>query len=43
MSLCVLDTDIMTLYQHGHPRVVQQVLAHPPLSSRSLSSASRKS
>ena len=29
MSLYVLDTDIMTLYQHGHPRVVQQVLAHP--------------
>jgi tRNA(fMet)-specific endonuclease VapC len=28
MSLYVLDTDIMTLYQHGHPRVVQQVLAH---------------
>ncbi len=29
MSLYVLDTDIMTLYQHGHPRVGQQVLAHP--------------
>jgi tRNA(fMet)-specific endonuclease VapC len=29
MSLYVLDTDIMTLYQHGHPRVVQHVLAHP--------------
>ena len=29
MSLYVLDTDIMTLYQHGHLRVVQQVLAHP--------------
>jgi hypothetical protein len=28
MSLYVLDTDIMTLYQHAHPRVVQQVLAH---------------
>src|SRR3954451_12114449 len=28
MSLYVLDTDIMTLYQHGHPRVTQQVLAH---------------
>lgn len=28
MSLYVLDTNIMTLYQHGHPRVVQQVLAH---------------
>jgi tRNA(fMet)-specific endonuclease VapC len=29
MSLHVLDTDIMTLYQNGHPRVVQKVLAHP--------------
>jgi tRNA(fMet)-specific endonuclease VapC len=29
MSLYVLDTDIMTLYQHGHPRVAQCVLAHP--------------
>jgi tRNA(fMet)-specific endonuclease VapC len=29
MSLYVLDTDIMTLYQHGHPRIAQQVLAHP--------------
>jgi tRNA(fMet)-specific endonuclease VapC len=29
MSLHVLDTDIVTLYQHGHPRVVQQILAHP--------------
>jgi hypothetical protein len=29
MNLYVLDTDTMTLYQHGHPRVVQQVLAHP--------------
>ena len=29
MSLYVLDTDVMTLYQHGHPSVVQQVLAHP--------------
>jgi tRNA(fMet)-specific endonuclease VapC len=28
MSLYVLDTDIMTLYQHGHAGVVQQVLAH---------------
>jgi tRNA(fMet)-specific endonuclease VapC len=28
MSLYVLDTDIMTLYQHAHPRVVQHVLAH---------------
>lgn len=31
MSLYVLDTDIMTLYQHGHPVVVQNVLAHPLL------------
>ncbi|HYV37443.1 MAG TPA: type II toxin-antitoxin system VapC family toxin [Gemmataceae bacterium] len=29
MSLHILDTDIMTLYQHGHPRVVHNVLAHP--------------
>jgi tRNA(fMet)-specific endonuclease VapC len=29
MSLYVLDTDVMTFYQHGHPLVVQQVLAHP--------------
>lgn len=29
MSLYVLDTDIMTLYQHGHSHVVQHVLAHP--------------
>jgi tRNA(fMet)-specific endonuclease VapC len=29
MSVYVLDTDIMTLYQRGHPRVVRQVLAHP--------------
>ena len=28
MSLYVLDTDTMTLYQHGHPRVAQHVLAH---------------
>jgi len=28
MSLYVLDTDIMTLYQWGHPRVTQQILAH---------------
>src|ERR1700722_17277901 len=28
MSLYVLDTDIMTLYQRGHPRVAHQVLAH---------------
>ena len=28
MSLYVLDTDIMTLYQHGQPTVVRQVLAH---------------
>jgi hypothetical protein len=29
MSLYVLDTDIMTLYQHDHPRVTQNILAHP--------------
>lgn len=29
MSLYVLDTDITTFYQYGHPRVAQQVLAHP--------------
>jgi tRNA(fMet)-specific endonuclease VapC len=29
MSLYVLDTETMTLYQHGHPRIVQRVLAHP--------------
>lgn len=29
MNLYVLDTDIMTLYQHGHPHVTKQVLAHP--------------
>ena len=29
MSLYVLDTDIMTLFQRGQPRVVQQVLTHP--------------
>jgi tRNA(fMet)-specific endonuclease VapC len=28
MSLHVLDTDIMTLYQHGHSLVTQHVLAH---------------
>src|SRR5205809_118258 len=28
MSQYVLDTDIMTLYQHGHSRVAQHVLAH---------------
>lgn len=29
MKLYVLDTDIMTLYQRGHPRVVHEVLTHP--------------
>ena len=28
MSLYVLDTDIMTLYQHGHLLVARHVLAH---------------
>src|SRR4051812_28290410 len=30
MSLYVLDTDILTLYRHGHPAVLQHVAAHPP-------------
>jgi len=29
MSLYVLDTDILTLYQHGHPEVAKNVLKHP--------------
>jgi tRNA(fMet)-specific endonuclease VapC len=29
MSLYVLDTDILTLYQHDHPPVVQRVDAQP--------------
>ena len=29
MSVFILDTDIMTLYQQGQPRVVEHVLAHP--------------
>jgi tRNA(fMet)-specific endonuclease VapC len=29
MSLYVLDTDILSLYQDGHPAVVQNVHAHP--------------
>ena len=28
-SLFVLDTDMITLYQYGNPKVEQQVLAHP--------------
>jgi len=30
MSLCVLDTDTLTLYYRGDPTVVQRVNAHPP-------------
>jgi len=30
MSLYVLDTDILTLYEHGHPAVLQHVGSHPP-------------
>jgi tRNA(fMet)-specific endonuclease VapC len=29
MSLYVLDTDIASLYQHGHAGVVQHIIAHP--------------
>jgi tRNA(fMet)-specific endonuclease VapC len=30
MSICVFDTDTLTLYYHGEPTVVQRVDAHPP-------------
>src|SRR5437764_695510 len=30
MSLHALDTDILSLYQRGHPVVCQHVAAHPP-------------
>jgi tRNA(fMet)-specific endonuclease VapC len=30
VSLYILDTDTLSLYQSGHPRVVQQLLAHLP-------------
>lgn len=30
MSLYILDTDIVTLYRHGHEAVVRQALMHPP-------------
>jgi tRNA(fMet)-specific endonuclease VapC len=30
MSLYVLDTDILTLFRHGHASVCQNVAAHPP-------------
>lgn len=30
MSLYVIDTDILTLYQFGHAVVVQHALTHPP-------------
>jgi tRNA(fMet)-specific endonuclease VapC len=29
MSLFVLDTDIMTLYQYGHAAIERHILAHP--------------
>jgi hypothetical protein len=29
MNLFVLDTDTMTLFQHGHPRVTSHVLMRP--------------
>lgn len=31
MSLHVLDTDTLSLYQRGHPGVSQHVKAHPPV------------
>jgi tRNA(fMet)-specific endonuclease VapC len=30
MSLYVFDTDTLSLYQHGHPAVVQQASSHLP-------------
>src|SRR3989442_1556203 len=30
MSLFILDTDILSLFQHNHPRVVAAVRAHAP-------------
>lgn len=30
MSLHVLDTDILSLFQHGHPVVCQHIAAHAP-------------
>jgi tRNA(fMet)-specific endonuclease VapC len=30
MSLYVIDTDILTLYQNGQPTVCQHVAAHQP-------------
>ena len=30
MSLHILDTDMLTLFQEGHPAVCQHVQAHPP-------------
>lgn len=30
MSLYVFDTDILSLYRHGHAAVVQHTLRHPP-------------
>jgi len=31
VSLRALDTDILSLYQRGHPVVCQHVAAHPPV------------
>jgi len=31
VSLHALDTDILSLYQRGHPAVCQHVAAHPPV------------
>jgi tRNA(fMet)-specific endonuclease VapC len=30
MSLYVLDTDVLSLYFHGHPVVSRQIASHPP-------------
>ncbi len=30
MKLFVLDTDILSLWQHGHPKVTEHVAAHSP-------------
>jgi tRNA(fMet)-specific endonuclease VapC len=30
MSLYMLDTDTLTLYEHHHPIVCQHIVNHPP-------------